>query len=276
MHQWCQPHKEASIHWEPAHEGLVHKHGIIHQLPAALCSAQKGHTQAFCSHFPHWAADCFVEHSEWWHIAPICLDTRGVWSAAHACAHLLSLSTPMLGTSHQLIFSGYHHSQWCPAIRLIINNTQHGNIAPMLPVTHHQHQHCRIQCWGLRSGLFSSSLPITVIFDIIQPLDLSSTLANMATLLSCCSMMWHHCWYSTYSVYQWNPSHRYNITVKSTKTLQFRCISRKYSNLWCSQWEFQCEESQLWRKTIMTSKTKIDQYKLSWPQILYLQLFISS
>ncbi|KAF8230117.1 hypothetical protein L208DRAFT_1401046 [Tricholoma matsutake] len=54
-----------------------------------------------------------------------------------------ALSTLMLGTSHQLllILSGHHHSQHHPAIRLIINTTQYGNIAPMLPAMCHQHQH---------------------------------------------------------------------------------------------------------------------------------------
>jgi hypothetical protein len=60
-----------------------------------------------------------------------------------------------------------------------------------------------------------------------------------------------------------NPLHRYNVMVKSTKTLQFRHISHRYSNLWCSQWEFWLEESWPWHKTIMTSKTNIDQYKLT-------------
>jgi hypothetical protein len=62
------------------------------------------------------------------------------------------------------------------------------------------------------------------------------------------------------------PSHQYNITVKSTRTLQFWCISRGYSNLWCSQWEFQCEESWPQRKTIITSQTNINQYEPSQPR----------
>ncbi|KAF8230100.1 hypothetical protein L208DRAFT_1401003 [Tricholoma matsutake] len=54
-----------------------------------------------------------------------------------------ALSTSMLGASHQLllILSGHHHSQCHPGIRLIINTTQHGNIAPTLLAMHHQCQH---------------------------------------------------------------------------------------------------------------------------------------
>jgi hypothetical protein len=60
-------------------------------------------------------------------------------------------------------------------------------------------------------------------------------------------------------------SHRYNITVTLTKILQFQHISCDYSNPW-QQEEFQHEESRLQRKTIITSKTNIDQYKLSQPR----------
>ncbi|KAF8230114.1 hypothetical protein L208DRAFT_1401045, partial [Tricholoma matsutake] len=54
-----------------------------------------------------------------------------------------TLLTLMLGASHQLllILSGCHRSQRHPAIRLVINTTQHGNIAPTLPAMCHQLQH---------------------------------------------------------------------------------------------------------------------------------------
>jgi hypothetical protein len=83
---------------------------------------------------------------------------------------LSASSTSMLGASYQLllILSGHHRSQRRQAIRLVINTTQHGNIAPTLPATRHQRQHRRIRRRGLRSGLFSPSLLITIIFDCHQ------------------------------------------------------------------------------------------------------------
>jgi hypothetical protein len=53
-----------------------------------------------------------------------------------------------------------------------------------------------------------------------------------------------------------NPSHRYNIIMKLTKTLQFWYISCGYSNLWHSQWEFWLKEIWPWHKDYHDIKNK--------------------
>jgi hypothetical protein len=82
------------------------------------------------------------------------------------------------------------------------------------------------------------------------------------------------CWYGTYSVYQQNlhidTIYRWN----RPRFCSFNVFLVTIQIFGAQQLEFWCEESRLWRKTITTSKTNINQYKPSRPSPYISNYFI--